>query len=201
MQRAILSLMSEKTLSDKLVFITKLAAVSTIFTAIFGVGYQKGMILQMGIGNLNGSYELREIFNSAVLAYLFIFESVSNISIERLIQGALKSSIALIVLCFVIGTVLALVDSKSVTRVIKKSARYRREIRVLIKRAKSKILLVVFYQFISVFLGLFIAVASVIVAYSIILASSVFVTLPLLGYLAGAAKVNSIMFLSAHSYI
>ena len=155
--------MSEKTLSDKLVFITKLAAVSTIFTAIFGVGYQKGMILQMGIGNLNGSYELREIFNSAVLAYLFIFESVSNISIERLIQGALKSSIALIVLCFVIGTVLALVDSKSVTRVIKKSVRYRREIRVLIKRAKSKILLVVFYQFISVFLGLFIAVASVIV--------------------------------------
>ena len=63
--------------NHKLIDLTKtfqVIGLIAIMSGLFGVGYQKGIIISMNIGNLSGSYEIREIFNSAVLGYLHVFK-------------------------------------------------------------------------------------------------------------------------------
>lgn len=57
---------------DSLNWVLKLFGLMTVASALFGVGYQKGVILAMGLGNLSGNYEVREVFNSAVLGYIHL---------------------------------------------------------------------------------------------------------------------------------
>ncbi len=82
-------------------FWLKLFALGALFTGVFGLGFQKGMISAMGLGNLNGNYELREVFNSAVfgLFHLFtlvkepgdldLFNSLSGLVLITLFSGCL----------------------------------------------------------------------------------------------------------------
>ncbi|WP_394224583.1 hypothetical protein [Pseudoalteromonas spongiae] len=70
---------TEKNSKDNTITITsllKLTGFTTIVAGLFGLGYQKGMILTMNLGNLSGNYEIREIFNSAVLGYLHAFSTL-----------------------------------------------------------------------------------------------------------------------------
>ncbi|MDB2386170.1 hypothetical protein N9W21_02350 [Shewanella sp.] len=53
-------------------WILKVFGLMTVASALFGVGYQKGVILAMGLGNLSGNYEVREVFNSAILGYIHL---------------------------------------------------------------------------------------------------------------------------------
>lgn len=53
--------------------ILKLAGLLTVITGVFGFSFQKGMIMSMNLGNLAGNYELREVFNSAILGMTFVF--------------------------------------------------------------------------------------------------------------------------------
>lgn len=54
-------------------FWLKLFGLGALFTGGFGLGFQKGMISMMGLGNLNGNYELREVFNSALFGLYHVF--------------------------------------------------------------------------------------------------------------------------------
>lgn len=56
--------MSESKNGDVLGTATKIIGLFAIFSGIYGVSYQKGMIIGMGVGNINGNYDVREIFNS-----------------------------------------------------------------------------------------------------------------------------------------
>lgn len=79
----------------------KFIAVIAIVSAFFGVSFQKGMIMSMNLGNLSGNYEIREIFNSAILGFLFVFNKLLQPNIAALI----KSAIPTICIVTVIGLV------------------------------------------------------------------------------------------------
>ncbi|GGP68811.1 hypothetical protein [Shewanella saliphila] len=61
---------------DSLNWVLKLFGLMTLVSALFGVGYQKGVILAMGLGNISGNYEVREVFNSAVLGYIHLMSKL-----------------------------------------------------------------------------------------------------------------------------
>ncbi|MEC4728220.1 hypothetical protein HWQ46_22035 [Shewanella sp. D64] len=65
-------------------WVLKIFGLMTLASALFGVGYQKGVILAMGLGNLSGNYEVREIFNSAVLGYIHL---MSKLGIDSYWKG------------------------------------------------------------------------------------------------------------------
>ncbi len=53
---------------------------TTVFSSLYGLGYQKGLILEMGLGNLAGNYEINEIINSAISGYIHIFAKIARLS-------------------------------------------------------------------------------------------------------------------------
>ena len=55
----------------------KWSGVCVIFTGMFGVGFQKGIIGKTGLENLNGSYDVREIFNSAIDGGMYLISSAT----------------------------------------------------------------------------------------------------------------------------
>ena len=61
-------------------FLTKASAFITILSGIFGLCYQKGMISAMQFGNMQGSYDVKEILYSSLQAYYSFFENISKIS-------------------------------------------------------------------------------------------------------------------------
>lgn len=66
--------------------IIKIIGLIAIVNTIFGVTFQKGMIIGMNFGNLSGNYDIREIFNSAAFGYLEIFNILSIQSIFELMS-------------------------------------------------------------------------------------------------------------------
>lgn len=73
--------MSESEKNKLLTTTTKVFAVITLVSGVYGVSYQKGMIMGMGMGNLNGNYDIREIFNSAVFGYIDLFSKAIEINV------------------------------------------------------------------------------------------------------------------------
>ncbi|MCW8999407.1 MAG: hypothetical protein OQK04_11915, partial [Kangiellaceae bacterium] len=63
-----------------------------IVSGIFGVSYQKGLIMGMGLGNMAGNYEMREVFNSAILGYMYIL----SVLVELDFWKPLKDSVYLV---------------------------------------------------------------------------------------------------------
>ena len=77
---------------DLITLLIQLIGIATVIAGLFGVSYQKGMILAMRLGNIEGSYELREVFNSAVLGYLHAIKALNidnfwNVAVSRLIDS------------------------------------------------------------------------------------------------------------------
>jgi len=60
--------------------LTKVSAFITILSGIFGLCYQKGLIFAMQFGNMQGSYDVKEILYSSLQAYYSFFENISDIS-------------------------------------------------------------------------------------------------------------------------
>ena len=58
--------------------IAKIIGLIAIVSSIFGVSYQKGMIIKMQMGNLSGNYDVREVINFEPAANVF---NAINISI------------------------------------------------------------------------------------------------------------------------
>lgn len=77
----IICIMSESEKNKLLTTTTKVFAVITLVSGVYGVSYQKGMIMGMGMGNLNGNYDIREIFNSAVFGYIDLFSKAIEINV------------------------------------------------------------------------------------------------------------------------
>ena len=78
----------------------KLIGLIAIIAGIFGVSFQKGMIMSMNLGNLSGNYELREVFNSAVLGFFFAFNRFADMSFWQLLPKMLWIAIPFLVLGF-----------------------------------------------------------------------------------------------------
>lgn len=84
--------------------------IMTVVSGLFGVGYQKGMITTMNLGNLNGSYELREVFNSAFLGYLYSYNKLNLDAYWPVVFNILReSSYWIIGLCIFAGLVISCV--------------------------------------------------------------------------------------------
>jgi hypothetical protein len=64
-------------------FFAKIFTSITVLSGVLGVCYQKGMIATMQLGNMAGSYDVKEIFSSALSAYLSLFEILFKAPGER----------------------------------------------------------------------------------------------------------------------
>ena len=56
--------------------LAKFFASITVLSGVLGVCYQKGMIANMQLGNMSGSYEVKEVFSSALSAYYSLFDTL-----------------------------------------------------------------------------------------------------------------------------
>lgn len=84
--------------------------VMTVISGLFGVGYQKGMIATMNLGNLSGSYELREVFNSAFLGYLYAYNKLNLDAYWPVVFNLLReSSYWTVGICIFIGLLIPFV--------------------------------------------------------------------------------------------
>ena len=96
---------SEKKEAQTLNLILKITGLTTLFTGVFGLGFQKGMLLSMGLGNLNGNYELREIFNSAIFGGLHVFSLLNELIVVNVWSEFWKYILWGVGICIVIGVV------------------------------------------------------------------------------------------------
>ncbi|HEY6527893.1 MAG TPA: hypothetical protein VIZ65_04300 [Cellvibrionaceae bacterium] len=67
----------------------KLFASLTVLSGVLGVCYQKGMIATMHLGNMAGSYDVKEIFSSALQAYYNLFNRLYKSENEIFFDGKL----------------------------------------------------------------------------------------------------------------
>jgi len=176
---------------DTLTLIIKLTAVATIVTAVFGVGYQKGMIIQMGLGNLSGNYELREIFNSSILGYLHIFDSITSVKASLLVKALLGFGVILVIAFATLGLTLALFADVDREKLLKKSKRSRKKMRKRLKNIRDSSWIYFFYPLFGGLFGAFLSISTVAIGYISVIASAALITFPLLGYLTGAGKIHS----------
>ncbi len=75
-QRTILLQSNDK--KDWLAISIKVMTLISIISALLGVGYQKGLIEGIGLGQLNTNLDVQEILFSASMAFLAIYEKISN---------------------------------------------------------------------------------------------------------------------------
>ncbi|MGJ8682877.1 hypothetical protein [Paraglaciecola sp.] len=94
---------SEENITGKytIEWFAKLIGLIAIIAGIFGVSFQKGMIMSMNLGNLSGNYEIREVFNSAVLGFFFAFNRFAEMSFWQLLPKTLWIAVIFLVLGFV----------------------------------------------------------------------------------------------------
>ena len=62
--------------------LAKFFAWITVLSGVLGVCYQKGMIATMQLGNMSGSYDVKEVFSSALSAYYSLFDTLFNSKAE-----------------------------------------------------------------------------------------------------------------------
>lgn len=79
----------------------KLTGLIAIIAGIFGVSFQKGMIMSMNLGNLSGNYEIREVFNSAILGFFFAFNRFAEMSFWQLLPKTLWIAVLFLLFGFV----------------------------------------------------------------------------------------------------
>lgn len=82
----------------------KLLAILAVISGVFGVSFQKGMNMHMGLNNIMGSYDIYEVYNSAILGYLYMLTPFLKIGF----WGILFTFAWLIVVFFLIGLAVAL---------------------------------------------------------------------------------------------
>ncbi|REL31300.1 hypothetical protein [Thalassotalea euphylliae] len=159
----------------------KITGLTAIVSGLFGVGYQKGIILTMNLGNLSGNYEVREIFNSAVLGYLHAFSLFENLEYWPTVLHKLSESYGLLVVLLCIGVIPPLMYRNSLkVKNYLSSISFSRH--AIIEKTFSSLIL----SPIAIISGAYAAILSVLLAcYMIPFLVSVFVFPTLVGYVLG----------------
>jgi len=174
---------SENNLS-LLTIIAKLIGLVAVIAGIFGVSYQKGMIMKMGFGNLNGNYDIREVFNSAVFGFFDIFDRVNDSGLFEL----LVFNWMIVVIFTILGVFIPVIYNsfESIKR-----ATYS-----LGKKAKNSFDKILKSYWISPIIGMFLGVIlnllSFVFSYLFLLAFAIFISPALMGYVLGSSKIESI---------
>lgn len=102
----------------------KVFAFLTIFTGVFGLCYQKGMVHSMNLGNMAGNYDTQEVFISALSGYMYIFENLTEVTAEAIFVDIFWPTFALLL---ILSTVFVL------------SLQYKDKIRATASQLKAKI--------------------------------------------------------------
>jgi len=89
--------------------IAKFFALSTVITGTFGLCYQKGAIESMQLGNLSGNYTVEEIFNSALMGYVYILNNATKV---KAVDIALELFAPMFTVAFILATVLYFIYKK-----------------------------------------------------------------------------------------
>jgi len=176
--------MSEKENKFTLNQVIKVFGLITVISGVYGVSYQKGMIIEMGIGNLNGNYDIREIFNSAIFGYMDLYDKISKINILSFAISNWK----LIIPFTVIGLIVPIIYN---------NRKYLIKSTVSIKNNfKSKLFRRMESYWLCTLLGTLIgAIINIVGVFLTVLVFSILgaLLLPaLLGYMSGAAKITSV---------
>ncbi|MGH1540684.1 MAG: hypothetical protein ACRBHB_09700 [Arenicella sp.] len=97
----------------------KLFGLLALLTGVFGLGFQKGVIKSTGLGNLNGNYDVKEIFDSAIQGGLHAWNMVDTTNILGGWQAFTVLFVVALLLFAYLGVSLFLVDgtdNKSIAR-------------------------------------------------------------------------------------
>lgn len=89
-------------------------SIVAVFSALFGLGYQKGLIISMGFGNASGSYEIREILNSSVLALFYVFNKLQEIEMLERLTSSWQLMLYFSVICMGVFVIFAYFHKKPV---------------------------------------------------------------------------------------
>lgn len=152
-------------------------------TTMFGVAFQKGMLEAMGMGNINGNYDLVEIFTFAIFEYIRFFDKFFTISGYTIFwdNWHVFAAILFVIIC-------APFTYKQKYNLNKK----KRFVKIFINRIFRKFSE---YKFVSLVLRLISGVAVNILLFfltgAIILLSIVIIFPVLIGFLAGNSYIDS----------
>ena len=165
--------------------IAKIIGLIAIISGIFGVSYQKGMIVKMQLGNLNGNYDVREIINSAIFGYLELFDKVSKIHVFDLMSANWGISIVFLL----IGLFVPFLYSKRHNLDGYRESTKQR-VRDIIDRVASSY---IWSPLVGAVIGFFANLVLSVFFYSMFMLTGVLLLPALLGYLLGASKIDSVM--------
>ncbi len=172
--------------------LTKTLAILTIFSGTFGVGYQKGMILQMGLGNLSGNYEIKEVFNSAVLGFMHLWKKMNHFSFSEYLSVFYEISLVFVPAFLILGLIILFIDT---TRSSSKEGE-KSHVDAFIEKVhffftKSKKRLYVVYGLLGSLIGLLFSIVAAGAVHVILFLCTAFVFIPLAGYLTGISEIKS----------
>jgi hypothetical protein len=164
---------------------TKIIGLITILSGIFGVSYQKGMIIAMNLGNLNGNYDVREIFNSAVLGYLEIFSRIS----EQDFFDLMAFNWIIVIPFLWIGIIIPLLNRNR-----DNLEQYRKNIKHRSKDFLKNVLKSYFWSpLIGAITGFFVNFVVAALSYTLLVILSLSLLPALIGYIVGERKIQAIM--------
>lgn len=165
--------------------VIKFFGLITVISGVYGVSYQKGMIMAMNLGNLSGNYDVREIFNTATLGYVDIFLKIIRIDVIDL----LVKNLYLVVVFAFIGLCCAFGYKKrdNIDRYVSSSK----------AQFKAFLTKIVGSYWLSTLCGAIIGIVSnfisIFIAYIFLFFSVILILPALVGYLTGFDKIQSIM--------
>ena len=177
---------------DQYSFVTsilKLIGLTTIIAGLYGLGYQKGMILTMNLGNLSGNYEIREIFNSAVLGYLHAFSTLQLEKYWPVVINSITENKALLFVSIAIGLIPPLFNKYQTQVEI-----YLSKVSVTPKNVWAKVFKSFIWSPLVIVSGAYGLLLAILLSfYMAIIFTSVFVLPILLGYVTGEDYVEKAM--------
>ena len=168
-----------------LTLIAKIIGIIAIISSIFGVSYQKGMIVRMQLGNLNGNYDVREVINSAIFGYLELYDKASEISFFYLVSANWEVSIAFLVIGLSIPY---LYKRRHNLDEFRENTKLR--VRTIVNKVADSY---IWSPLVCATIGFFANLAISIISYSLLILSGILLLPALIGYILGANKVDTIM--------
>lgn len=142
------------------------------------------MIIGMGVGNLNGNYDVREIFNSAIFGYIDFLNKAIQVNIFSLALSNWK-----LVVPFALIGLLAPLISKNRERIKQYSAEYKDKLSGALKYIGGSYWLSLI---VGTLLGTVFNIISALFSFLIFFLLGVAILPALIGYLSGEANIRSI---------
>ena len=165
--------------------IAKVIGLIAVVSSIFGVSYQKGMIIKMQLGNLSGNYDVREVINSAIFGYLEFFDKASKIQIIDFMSTNWGVSIAFLIIGFFVPF---LYKRRHNLDELRESIKLR--VRDIIDRIAGSY---IWSPLAGAAIGLVANLALSIISYTAFMLTGLLLLPALIGYLLGGSKVDTVM--------